>query len=107
MQAVICPLGKSINGKCKKFNQTYDKLIAVSNVKGVSIWGCKVFQQGARLIKVAYIQPFTEIAYLNKLSIGKVQFMPGVGEQTADGRTRVDIVCFAFVSRAFKFSITL
>ena len=41
-QALICPQGKSLNGRCKKFNLSYDKLILISNLKGVSFWGCNL-----------------------------------------------------------------
>lgn len=38
-QVSICSQGKSINGHFKKFNNSYDKIMLVTTLKSVSIWG--------------------------------------------------------------------
>ena len=40
--AEICMHGKSVNGRYKKFSNSYDKLILVSTFKTVSFWGLKM-----------------------------------------------------------------
>jgi len=55
----ICQLGKSINGKFKKFNSTHDKILLVANLKSVSIWGLTIKDQAVHTNKLCNILPFT------------------------------------------------
>ena len=65
----ICSRGKSINGKCKRFNQSNDKLILVATLKSVSFWGLSIKDASINLRKLCNVMPFTDLYYLNKLSI--------------------------------------
>ena len=38
----ICPIGKKVNGKGRRFNSSFDKLILVHTLKSVSLWGLRL-----------------------------------------------------------------
>jgi hypothetical protein len=65
---------KSLNGKFKKFSPVHDKLLLVCTLKSVSFWGLKLTDSTVRISKLCNVVPFTQLTYLNKLSLTLCKF---------------------------------
>ena len=95
---MIASSGSAINERFKPCNQTYEKLILVSTLNSVSLYGLNLHRRGVRVTSIMNVTPFTKMSYINKLSITNTQCQI---QKEENGKMQVQVLCFTEINKVF------